>query len=207
MKKLTKIKFFVDLEKEEQYLNEMNKKGWKLEYAQLGCIFRFTQSEPDEYFTAFYATDKAQVQQMTSAAVMSGYECIPHTFDYIGNILFLTGKKGKVDENFISDNENRRNHCKQLSIFYGASALVCILTAIVALVALICCLPTVIRAIDQWELYCEYHSDLFISLFIATGFVSVCLIILCIYSTSLSRLFLKTKKQYDILNSDMRLYE
>ncbi len=207
MKKITKIKSFIDLEKEERYINEMNKKGWKLEYVQLGCIFKFTQSEPDEYFTSIYATDKSEVLQMTSAAILSGYENIPHTLDGKGNFLYLTGRKGRVDGNFISDNENRRNHCKQLSIFYGSSALVCIVTAILALVVLICCMPTVIKAIEQWELYCEYHSGLFTSLFIATGFVSVCPIILCIYSALLSRLYLKTKKQYDMLDSDMRLYE
>ena len=207
MKKLTKINSFLDIEKEVNYINEMNKKGWKLEYAQLGCIFRFTQSEPDEYFTAFHATSKSQVHQMTSAAVMSGYECIPHTLDYMGNILLLTGKKGKVDENFISDNINRRNHCKELNKFYGTAALVCLFTALIAAIGLIWCTPTVIKVINLWDLYCERHANMFIALLVGVAMVLSGFITLSIYTAIFSRLFFKTKKQQDALDLDMRLYE
>lgn len=207
MKKLRKIKLFFDVEKEERFFNEMNQKGWKLEYSQFGSIFTFTESAPGEYFTAIYATDKSNVIEMTSAAILSGYESIPHTIDGKGNFLYLTGRKGKVDENFISDNESRRNHHKHLRTFYGAQALTCILTALVALITLICCSPTIVKAIERWESFCQYHSGLFIALFVAAGVIAVAFLVLCVYSTLLSRLYFKSKKHHDTLNSDMKLYE
>lgn len=208
MKKLTRIKCFVDKKKEEQYLNEMNNKGWKLEYLQFGCIFNFTESEPNEYFTSIYATDKPKVLQMTSAAVLSGYDNIPHTYDGRSNFLYLTGKKGKVDENFISDNENRRSHYYHLSKFYEKCAFAALMTAILAIICMILCAPTIYKAI-----YCfnnnilVEHRGLFISLFAVGGIIIIATVILSIYCVLYSRLYFKSKKQYDILTSDMKLYE
>ncbi|MBR6577934.1 MAG: DUF2812 domain-containing protein [Clostridia bacterium] len=208
MKKLTRIRCFVDKKKEEEYLNEMNKKGWKLEYLQFGCIFNFTESEPNEYFTSIYATDKPKVLQMTSAAILSGYDNIPHTYDGRSNFLYLTGKKGKVDKNFISDNENRRSHFKHLSIFYKKCALAALLTAIIAIICMILCTPTIYKAI-----YCinnnilvEHHS-LFISLFVVGGIITIAILVLITYCVLYSRLYFNCKKQCDTLNSDMKLYE
>lgn len=36
--KITKIKFFLVFEKEINYINDMNKKGYKLAYIKGGCI-------------------------------------------------------------------------------------------------------------------------------------------------------------------------
>ena len=46
---MKKTKLFFSLEKELNYINEMNKEGWKLVYIKGGCVYHFEKTEPDEY--------------------------------------------------------------------------------------------------------------------------------------------------------------
>ena len=45
---MKKTKLFFSLEKELNYINEMNKEGWKLVYIKGGCVYHFEKTEPDE---------------------------------------------------------------------------------------------------------------------------------------------------------------
>lgn len=105
--KITKTKFFLDLEKEINYINNMNKKGYKLVYIKGGCIYSFIKTKPDEYTTILYATEKEQLSQMTAFIAQYGYESVPHTMDGFGNLLYLTGKKSEVAADFINDTESK----------------------------------------------------------------------------------------------------
>ena len=41
--KITQCRFYFDLEKELKYINEMNKKGYKLVYIKSGCLYTFVK--------------------------------------------------------------------------------------------------------------------------------------------------------------------
>lgn len=60
--KITVFKGFFDLEKEINWINEMNKKGWKLVYIKCGSLYTFVKTEPDEYVTILHAEDKEKSQ-------------------------------------------------------------------------------------------------------------------------------------------------
>ena len=55
---ITKCKLFFSLDKELEFINKMNREGWKLVYIKCGCFYTFEKTEPDEYFTVLHATAK-----------------------------------------------------------------------------------------------------------------------------------------------------
>lgn len=102
---LKEIKLYFDIDKEIEYLNEMNKKGWKLLYIQAGCRYIFEKSYPDEYVTILHAEEKEDIAKATAFAAQCGYESVPHTLDGIGELLYLTGKKSEISEEFVNDGD------------------------------------------------------------------------------------------------------
>lgn len=59
--KITVFKSYFSLEKELEYINEMNKKGWKLVYIKGGCFYTFVRTQPDEYVTIMHGVKKEEV--------------------------------------------------------------------------------------------------------------------------------------------------
>lgn len=112
--KITKLKLFLDLDKELEYINEMNKQGWKLVYIKGGILYTFVKTQPDEYFTVTYAVEKEEVSRITTFAAQCGYESIPHTMDGFGDMLYLTGKKNEVSQEFISDRDAQIDSYKRI---------------------------------------------------------------------------------------------
>ena len=117
--KITKLKLFLDFDKELEYINEMNKQGWKLVYIKGGILYTFVKTQPDEYFTVTYTVAKEEVSKITTFAAQCGYESIPHTMDGFGDMLYLTGKKNEVSQDFVSDRDAqidsyKRNYKKLL---------------------------------------------------------------------------------------------
>ena len=51
---ITQFKMYYNLDKELEYINEMNRQGWKLVYIKCGCFYSFVKTQPDEYFTTIY---------------------------------------------------------------------------------------------------------------------------------------------------------
>ena len=71
---MKKTKLFFSLEKELNYINEMNKEGWKLVYIKGGCVYHFEKTEPDEYFTILHAATKEKVMEISAFAAQCGYQ-------------------------------------------------------------------------------------------------------------------------------------
>lgn len=126
--KITKFKFFLDMEKELSYINEMNKKGWKLVFIKWGCFYTFIKSEPDEYITILHYEDKEKISGIAAFAAQCGYENIPHTMDGLGETLYLTGKKSEISEDFVNDTKHKIY--AQKIIFKKFVFLACIFTVI-----------------------------------------------------------------------------
>ena len=67
---ITKCKLFFSLDKELEFINKMNREGWKLVYIKCGCFYTFEKTEPDEYFTVLHATAKEKVLELSSFAAL-----------------------------------------------------------------------------------------------------------------------------------------
>ena len=110
---MKKTKLFFSLEKELNYINEMNKEGWKLVYIKGGCVYHFEKTEPDEYFTIHAAT-KEKVMEISAFAAQCGYQSIPHTMDGYGDFLYLTGKKAEVSPEFVCEVPEKTESAKRI---------------------------------------------------------------------------------------------
>ena len=149
MDRTTKFRMFISIEKEEAFINNMNKSGWKLEFVQFGCIFKFAKTS-EEHFTTICATDKSATLKMTSAAVLSGYEVIPHSFDGMSNFLYLTGRKDAMDSDFFSDNQNKLVHYKNIKDFYWIQILIPLIAGLIfSLIVAMPYIPSVIKILSN----------------------------------------------------------
>ena len=111
---MKKTKLFFSLEKELNYINEMNKEGWKLVYIKGGCVYHFEKTEPDEYFTILHAATKEKVMEISAFAAQCGYQSIPHTMDGYGDFLYLTGKKAEVSPEFVCEGLEKTESAKRI---------------------------------------------------------------------------------------------
>jgi hypothetical protein len=111
---MKKTKLFFSLEKELNYINEMNKEGWKLVYIKGGCVYHFEKTEPDEYFTILHAATKEKVMEISAFAAQCGYQSIPHTMDGYGDFLYLTGKKAEVSPEFVCEAPEKTESAKRI---------------------------------------------------------------------------------------------
>lgn len=86
--KTSKCRFYLTIDREEQFLNEMCAKGWKPTKIILGCIFCFERCEPDEYIARVACTKEAKgkthdkLNFMKEALIDSGAEIIPETLNF-----------------------------------------------------------------------------------------------------------------------------
>ena len=117
--KITVFKSYFSLEKELEYINEMNKKGWKLVYIKGGCFYTFVRTQPDEYVTIMHGVKKEEVSSITAFASQCGYESIPHTCDGFGNLIYFTGRKAVVPSDFVSSCEEKIKSNKIIGSFYN----------------------------------------------------------------------------------------
>lgn len=111
---MKKFKLFFSLDKELNYINEMNKAGWKLVYIKGGCVYHFEKTEPDEYFTILHAATKEKVMEISAFASQCGYQSIPHTMDGYGDFLYLTGKKAEVSPEFVCGGPEKTESAKRI---------------------------------------------------------------------------------------------
>lgn len=129
--KITEFKSFFDLDKEIEYINQMNKEGWKLVYIKAGFFYTFVKTEPDEYITILHAENKENISAVTAFAAQCGYENVPHTMDGLGEILYLTGKKSEVSEDFVNDRSSSK---KYYEILHKNMKMICILYYLICII-------------------------------------------------------------------------
>lgn len=193
--KITKFKFFLDLDKEVEYINKMNKEGWKLVYIKGGCFYTFVKTAPDEYITVIHAESKEKISEVTTFAAQCGYENIPHTMDGFGDIMYLTGKKNEVSDEFASDYEEQVNVIERIrKKFIVISVIHAVLDVLLLLEAV---------AINAFVFFPEFDASI---IPFALGFDIFCLIYL-ILSFILLSIQRKYKKKIKALKSDSMIYE
>lgn len=195
--KITEFKSFFDLEKEIAYINEMNKKGWKLVYIKAGCFYTFVKTQPDEYITILHAEDKENISSVTAFAAQCGYENIPHTMDGIGELLYLTGKKSEISGEFVSDRDSSK---KYYEILHKNMKMFCIIYYIMFIVFT-----------PIFLLYSAFAVTVFADIPVFASFIigfSAAFIILFLASTiKLTKLKNRYKKKVLSLSEELSIYE
>ncbi|MBE6608620.1 MAG: DUF2812 domain-containing protein [Ruminococcaceae bacterium] len=207
MERITKFRIFENLEKEEAFINKMNQDGWKLEFVQFGCIFKFLKTD-EEYFTTICATEKSQTLQMTSGAVLSGYEVIPHSFDGMSNFIYLTGRKDTAYKDFFSDNASKLVHYKNIKNYYRIQALIPLICGLIfSLIAAIPYLPATLKILSNLDqVSSETMQEILPAIILVFTMLLLGLSLIC-YSAYIFSLYAKNKIKYTKLLDNMNLYE
>ncbi|MBQ7291940.1 MAG: DUF2812 domain-containing protein [Clostridia bacterium] len=148
---ITKIRFFANLEKELEFINKMNSLGYKLIFVQFGIFYKFKKVSYSDGFTIIYATDKTKISDISAAALLGGYDIINHTFDGMGNFLYLTGRRCKADEDFVSDNEGKLTYYNSLKSYYRFSAILSLLAFAGCSMPLFVSLSRIIFILQNYE--------------------------------------------------------
>ncbi len=195
--KITEFKSFFDLDKEIEYINQMNKEGWKLVYIKAGCFYTFVKTEPDEYITILHAEDKENISAVTAFAAQCGYENVPHTMDGLGEILYLTGKKSEISEDFVNDRSSSK---KYYEILHRNMKMLCILYYIICIF---------------FTPFFIFETVLFVSIFKEAPILSTCFITFFLAfeifywgcTIKLTKIKTKYKKKISSLSKDTCIYE
>ena len=104
--RLKQHKLFFDIEKENEYVSEMNRLGWKLERVNFGWTYEFSRTNREEYTTVIFAEKSSKVSETTAFAKRCGFELIPHRFDGLKDVLYLCGRCDEVSPVFHNDSKS-----------------------------------------------------------------------------------------------------
>ena len=203
---VTKIRLFACLDKELQFINKMNGLGYRLIFVQLGMIYKFKKVDYDDGFTIIYATDKTKISDMSAAALLGGFDIVQHTFDGLGNFLYLTGRKGRADEDFISDNEGKLGYYNAVKSYYSFSAVLSFISFFACTLPFFCSLSRIVFILQNFE---KLGNDKIPTILAISGvsvmaLVGLIFLVLFIY---LLALYFKTHSKCKKVISDMSLYE
>ena len=117
---MKKVKFFMSLFKERDWLEQMATKGWLLKDMTLGVIYHFEEIEPTEKvyeidrFTVLRKPRKTMLLARKTAmdiAGQSGWDVVTHDEDM--NYYFVKDKAGDESDEFYDDAELRRERAEK----------------------------------------------------------------------------------------------
>ena len=193
---MKKTKLFFSLEKELNYINEMNKAGWKLVYIKGGCVYHFEKTEPDEYFTILHAATKEKVMEISAFAAQCGYQAIPHTMDGFGDLLYLTGRKTDVSPEFVCEAPEKIDSAERIYHRFRTLSIVFIILSI--LLILDC-------ALILWARMTAPEASVILTVFGVLFMLFVAIYIaMCIYVNVLTA---KARRNLKQLQKESEIYE
>ncbi len=107
----TTVKFFTipDYEKEQEYLNNEHKHGWKLTHITFPCFYHFKECKPEEviYQLDYNADRHKNFKQYTQMFVDCGWEYI---CDFVGYSYFYKPvEKMSNNEEIFNDNSSKKD--------------------------------------------------------------------------------------------------
>lgn len=192
----TKFKLFFSLDKELEFINKMNREGWKLVYIKGGCFYTFEKTEPDEYFTILHATAKEKVLEISSFAAQCGYQPIPHTMDGFGDLLYLTGRKAEVSSEFVCEAPEKVDSAKR--IYHRFRTLSIVFIILTVLLVLEC-------ALILWARMTAPEASVGLTVFGVLFMLFVAIYIaMCIYVNVLTA---KARRNFKQLQKESEIYE
>lgn len=192
----TKFKLFFSLDKELEFINKMNREGWKLVYIKGGCFYTFEKTEPDEYFTILHATAKEKVLEISSFAAQCGYQPIPHTMDGFGDLLYLTGRNAEVSSEFVCEAPEKVDSAKR--IYHRFRTLSIVFIILTVLLVLEC-------ALILWARMTAPEASVGLTVFGVLFMLFVAIYIaMCIYVNVLTA---KARRNFKQLQKESEIYE
>lgn len=193
---MRKFKLFFSLDKELQFINEMNRAGWKLVYIKGGCIYHFEKTEPDEYFTILHATEKEKVMEISAFATQCGYQSIPHTMDGFGDFLYLTGRKAEVSPEFVCEAPEKTESAKRIYHRFRTLSIIFVVISLILMYE---------SGFIVGMRMADPEASVFMTVFgILFMLFSVVYLIMCVYVLVLTA---KARRSFKQLQNESEIYE
>lgn len=125
--RLKQHRLFFDIEKENEYVSEMNRLGWKLERVNFGWTYEFSRTNREEYTTVIFAEVSSKVSETTAFAKRCGFELIPHRFDGLKDVLYLCGRRDEVSPVFHNDSKSLMRAYRLTHRRFSVLSVICVL--------------------------------------------------------------------------------
>lgn len=209
--KKTVLKLFVNREKEESYLNRMNRKGWKLVSVRF-ALYTFERTELDQYKTVLYLEERLRRSDFIRTATECGLE-IAHQSVEGKYILFYVNVPTEFENiEFLTDNQGKIDFKKRLCVTLKRKAIILLIPFVFFGALLLYPLPAVIKIIN-------YSPTLFFHLlfyhaigenlfpFIMFAILVLLALISGIVSAHIFSLYFRAKREISEISSKMEIYE
>ncbi|MBO5914093.1 MAG: DUF2812 domain-containing protein [Clostridia bacterium] len=204
--KITVFKAFVCRKKEETYLNEMNKRGWKLSMLRFG-FYTFIKTEPNEFMTVLHFAERQYQTTFLRTVTECGCE-VAHQESAGKYILFyINAPVGSENIDFLTDNQSKLNFNKRLSLQYKREFIP--LFAVIPFTVLPVLMSIPITAMifrtapeDPYSLMKDYLFG-----YIGNAVLFLCGLICATMGAYILVLYSKTKREIKRISNEMKIFE
>lgn len=123
---MKKLKFFISIFKERDWLEEMAQKGWLLQDITWGILYHFKESKPVQKvfeIERFGASNHPKIQEINARrlaldiAEQTGWQVVTH--DEEMNYYFMKDKAGDETDEFYDEEEMRKERAERFKNRYG----------------------------------------------------------------------------------------
>lgn len=204
--KKTVFKAFVNHEKEEAFLNEMNVHGWKLVSVRF-AFYAFEKTEPNQYKTILHFAERQYQKTCLRTVTECGCD-IAHRSNEGKFILYYINVPVDFESSeFLSDNQSKLDFKKRLNITrkreFGALFVVFAISVLPGL----CTLPSIFKILNTnpEELYKIIREDLLGFIFFAIFII--CGIVCGVMTIYLLKLYFHTKQEIRAISNEMKIFE
>ena len=204
--KKTVFKVFLKHEKEKEYLNQMNKKGWKLVSIRF-AFYTFVKTKPDEYMTVCHFADRQYQTTFIRTITECGCEVAHQTNSGKYILFYINVPVGSEKADFLTDNQSKLDSQKRFVELYRREFITLFAIIPFSLIPSLMSLPVTVRIFrtapdDPYSLMKEYMF----------GYIgnAVCIVggILCgVMGVYVLYLYLRTKREIKNMSNEMNIYE
>ena len=206
-KNIKKIfKAFLSREKEKAFLDEMNKRGWKLTSLRFS-VYTFVKTEPNEYISILCFAERVYLTTFVRTVTECGCE-IAHQESAGKYILFYINALIDSDNiDFLTDNQSKLDFHKRLSAQYKREFIPLFAIIPFTLLPTLMSIPftSIILRTNPDDPYLLIKEHLF-------GYIgnAVCILggsVCGIMGAYILALYFKTKRQIKAISKEMEIFE
>ncbi len=204
--KKTVFKAFVSREKEEVYLNEMNKQGWRLSSVRF-AFYTFVKSKPNEYMTVLYFAERQYQTTFVRTVTECGCDIANQTNQGKNILFYINIPVGSENIDFLTDNQSKLDSKKRLNKTRKRELIALFVSFAVSVVPEIHLIPAIIKILKYApeELYKIIQKE-------PLGFILLAILLICgticgIMGVYLLALYSKTKREIKRISNEMKIFE
>ncbi len=202
----TVFKAFVSREKEEAYLNEMNKQGWRLSSVRF-ALYTFVKTEQNEYMTVLHFAERQYQTTFVRTVTECGCE-IAHQANEGKNILFyINVPVGSESIEFLTDNQSKLDSKKRLNNTRKRELGALFTAFAISVLPALYPIPAMIKIFNHApeELYKTIREYLFGC--VCFSLFAICGVICGVMGAYVLVLYCRTKREIKTISNEMKIFE